>query len=170
MAAQDAQDMFDSLIGFVLQGYTNFLNNLKAFIHMSGLQWIRIITIIGAYLLLRPYLTKIATAGAAKKQAEAMNDEDVVQRRKDRELREMNIITPNILRGVSDKKIELPMESDSEGEKATGKDAKWGGKARKRQRLLVRKIVEQEERARREARDVGGFVSDEDKDIAEYLT
>ena len=141
---------------------------------MSGLQWIRIITIVGAYLLIRPYLTKAAALGAAKKQKEALEDDDVVQRKKDRELNDMNIITPNILRGDKGRKVELPESSDEEGGeeqgKASGGDAKWGGKARKRQRQLLKKIIEQEERARREAQDVGTFYSDEDKDIEEYLT
>ena len=175
MAAQDVQNLFDnaisSLMSYVSQGYTNLLNNARAFINMSGLQWIRIITIIGAYLLIRPYLQKAATKGAMKKQEEALNSEDVQQRKMDRELEKMDIITPNILRGISDKKVELPEDSDSEGEgKATGADAKWGSKERKRQRQLVKKIIMQEEKARREARDVGTFYSDEDKDIEEYLS
>lgn len=100
-----------------------------------------------------------------------MMSEDVLQRQEDRRLERMEIITPNILRGISDKKVELPEDSDSEGEgKATGADTKWGSKERKRQRQLVKKIIQQEEKARREARDVGTFYSDEDKDIEEYLS
>ena len=100
-----------------------------------------------------------------------MNSEDVRQRREDRELEKMEIITPNILRGISDKKVELPEDSsDEEGGNGTGSEVKWGAKERKRQRQLVKKIIMQEEKARREARDVGTFYSDEDKDIEEYLS
>jgi len=54
-------------------------------------------------------------------------------------------------------------DSEEEGE-GMATDVKWGKKARKRQRAVVKKILADEEEVRRQLQE-----DDEDKDIQEYL-
>ena len=71
-------------------------------------------------------------------------------------------ISPNSLRGM----VEVPEDSESEGdgEEGTKTGADWGKKARRRQRQMVRKILDAEEKLRREQEE-----DEDDKDIMEYL-
>ncbi len=155
-------DIVDTVSHYAMMAYSNGRANILKFINMSGLQWIRIITIVGGYLLLRPYITMFAEKSQNKQLEKPL---EVLQEAQ-AEKRAEAVISPNTLRGL----VQLPEESDSDEEKVSGKDVKWGQKAKRRQRETLRKIIEAEDKARREAEDVGGFVSDEDKDIEHYLT
>lgn len=75
-------------------------------------------------------------------------------------------ISPNELRGQK-AMVRLPGEdSDSEDDEANGESsaADWGKKARKRQRMVIKKLIEAEEDRLRESKE-----EEEDKDIEEFL-
>ncbi len=67
--------------------------------------------------------------------------------------------SPNSLRG----QVEVAEDSESEDEvRVSGMD--WGKKARRRQRMVLRKILDEEERIRREEEE-----AESDREIQEFL-
>ncbi|KLU88414.1 hypothetical protein MAPG_07399 [Magnaporthiopsis poae ATCC 64411] len=132
-------------------------NNLgSSFTNMTAQQWIRLVTLVGAYMLLRPYLLKLAERTQRKQleKEEAEREAEAAQQRA--------VISPNELRG---RRIEIPDDSDSD-EDNNGKPAvaQWGKKARRRQRAMARKMIEENESRLAEAEG-----DEEDKDIEEFL-
>lgn len=131
---------------FVQYG-ANASNNLAAtFSDMSTQNWIRMIVIVGGYMLLRPYVLKLAGKVAVRK----MEDQDAKEKAAAKAK-----ISPNELRGEL---AEDGTETEEQGE-STGAD--WGEKARTRQRVMLKQLVEAEELRRQEEED--------DKDIADLL-
>lgn len=134
--------------------YDRTSSNLRAtFTEFTPEKFIRIVIIIGAYALLRPYLLKLS--GRSQMDQHEQPAEDPSSKAK---------ISPNTLRG----QVEIPEDSDDEeGEEAeTGaaSASDWGKKARRRQRQVLRKLVDaEEERLAAEQED------EEDKDIEEFL-
>lgn len=129
---------------------------------MTLIKYIRLIAIVGAYVLLRPYLMKLGAKLQAKEHEKELDPYEMATA--DEKSGGKAKISPNNLRGIDGKVVEL-QESDSEEEaEGTGTDVKWGKKARKRQRAVIKKVLEDEERIRRELQE-----EDEDKDIMEYL-
>jgi hypothetical protein len=124
-------------------------NVSSSFTHMTAQQWIRLVAIVGAYALLRPYVIKMGAKYQAK-QFEKDQEEDLAQ------------ISPNQLRG----QLDIPEDSDDEDQEdqteTTGSD--WGKKARKRQRTMIRQLLEAQEKKLQETLD-----EQEDKDIEEFL-
>lgn len=132
-------------------------NNLgSSFTNMTAQQWIRLVTLVGAYMLLRPYLLKLAERTQRKQleKEEAEREAEAAQQRA--------VISPNELRG---RRIEIPDDSDSD-EDNNGKPAvaQWGKKARRRQRAMARRMIEENENRLAEAQG-----DEEDKDIEEFL-
>ncbi|KAL3957705.1 hypothetical protein ACCO45_008283 [Purpureocillium lilacinum] len=113
----------------------NATNNLSSsFSSMTTQGWIRLIVIVGGYMLLRPHLMKFATKGAVKK----MEEEDAKSREKDAAQAE---ISPNEFRGIKEKLM----------------------KARVRQRQMLKDLLEEEERRRaaeNEDADIQEFLED----------
>jgi hypothetical protein len=65
-------DTFDFVIENVAEWKNRFVNNsIKSYEEMTVQRWIRIIAIVCAYLLIRPYFVN----GAAKKQKELLDKE-----------------------------------------------------------------------------------------------
>lgn len=124
----------------------NFRNNINASVmNVSMNGYIRLVAIVGAYVLLRPWIVKLG----AKMQGLDLDAADKALTGK---------VTANALRGGVVKE-----ESESEEEVETS-GADWGKKARKRQRQLekkkrqeVRKRLEEEENEL------------EEKDLEEFL-
>ncbi|KAL8949416.1 MAG: hypothetical protein Q9222_004468 [Ikaeria aurantiellina] len=86
--------------------------------------WLRLILVVAAYLLIRPYLMKLAERSqtAAHEKAARSN----------------SAVTPNMLRGHS-------KDTDKEEqEEASASAWSWGPKARKRQKMAVAGMVESE--------------------------
>lgn len=130
----------------VAQYGQNATNNIsEAVTTMTLNSWLRLIVIVGGYMLLRPRALTFITRGAVKK----MEEED--EREKARAQ-----ITPNELRGA---KMQLQDQEDEDVGDGTGAD--WGQKARLRQREVLKQMLEAEERRREE--------EEEDKDIADLL-
>lgn len=113
--------------------------------------YIRLVTIIGAYCLLRPYLMKLGARFQAKDHDREIDmDELTASTAK---------TSPNSLRG----QVEVAEDSESEDEgRVSG--MYWGKKARRRQRMVLRKILDEEERIRREEEEV-----ESDREIQEFL-
>ncbi|KAF4967174.1 hypothetical protein FSARC_5246 [Fusarium sarcochroum] len=127
-----------------LQYGANASNNLSnAFESMDTKAWLRLVVIVGGYMLLRPIFMKIVTKGAVRK----MEEEDEREKRKAQ-------ISPNELRGLAEDEPDIDEEGDGTG-------ADWGQKARVRQRTMLKDMLEAEERRREEEED--------DKDIADLL-
>ncbi|KAI1117229.1 DUF1531-domain-containing protein [Nemania sp. NC0429] len=119
-----------------------------SFDSMTAQQWIRLVAIVGAYALLRPYVIKMG-AKYQEKQFEKAQQEEAAH------------ISPNQLRG----ELGIPEESDDEdGDEGETTAADWGKKARKRQRNMIKQLLDAEEKRLQETLD-----EQEDKDIEEFL-
>jgi hypothetical protein len=137
----------------------NASNNLvQTFNQMTLEKWIRIVIIVGAYALLRPYIMKLGTRLQMRqyeKEAEVAEAEAAKKAQ----------MSPNQLRGFA----EIPDDTDDEGEGGgvttqASTAADWGKKARRRQRQVIKKMIDVEEERLREAQ-----ADEEDKDIEEFL-
>ncbi|KAI9722038.1 MAG: hypothetical protein M1812_001998 [Candelaria pacifica] len=117
---------------------------------LSIYDYIRLVTIVGAYCLLRPYLMKLGARFQAKDHEREIDMDELSPSAK---------ISPNSLRG----QVQVLDDSESEEEgRVSGMD--WGKKARRRQRMVLRKILDEEERIRREEEE-----AEDDKEIQEFL-
>jgi hypothetical protein len=143
--AEKAQQVLDTIRYFAL----NFLHNIENAFDMDLQTFIRLVVVVGAYLLIRPYLVK----GGAKMQ-ERQHDKVIAADKK-----RQGLISPNSLRG----QVEVPEETGSE-EEGEASGANWGGKARKKQRKVLKKILEADEKT-----SLGAEGDMDDKDIMEYL-
>ncbi|KAI0490945.1 protein trafficking Pga2 [Xylaria cf. heliscus] len=124
-------------------------NVTTSFTNMTLQQWIRLVAIVGAYALLRPYIIKMGAKHSAKEFEKAQ--QDVAE------------ISPNELRG----ELGIPEESDDDdggNEQGDASGADWGKKARKRQRRMIKQLLDAEEQRLQET-----FDEQEDKDIEEFL-
>lgn len=115
---------------------------------MTLYDYIRVIIVLGGYCLLRPYLLQLAGRFQAKDHERELDPD---------EMSSAAAVSPNSLRG----QVEVPEDSDEE-EAITGTD--WGRTARRRQRRLIRKILEAEEKLKAEEAEL-----DSDKEIEEFL-
>ncbi|KAI0434553.1 protein trafficking Pga2 [Xylaria sp. FL1042] len=140
----------ESLWGLISLISDRMTTNVSASItNMTAQQWIRLVAIVGAYALLRPYIIKLG-AKHQEKQFEKAQQETAE-------------ISPNQLRG----ELGIPEESDDDDDdigqgESTGAD--WGKKARKRQRKMIKQLLDAEEQRLQETLD-----EQEDKDIEEFL-
>ncbi|KAH8167520.1 hypothetical protein CIB48_g709 [Xylaria polymorpha] len=135
------------LVTFITDRVTN--NVTTSLTNMTAKQWIRLIAIVGAYALLRPYIIKLGAKHSAKEFEKAQ--QDVAE------------ISPNQLRG----EIGIPDESDDDDagpEQGETSSADWGKKARKRQRRMIKQLLDAEEQRLQET-----FDEQADKDIEEFL-
>ncbi|KAI1635943.1 DUF1531-domain-containing protein [Biscogniauxia mediterranea] len=131
---------------------TRVSNNVgESFTAMTTQQWIRLIVVVGGYMLLRPYIIKMG----AKHQIKQLEKQHAEEERQAQ-------LSPNDLRG----KISIPEDSDDEEEEegAQASAADWGKKARKRQRNMIKKMLDAEEKRLQELQE-----DEEDKDIEKYF-
>lgn len=140
--------------------YERFTRNLRdSFADIAPEKWIRIVAIVGAYCLLRPYLIKLGG-----KVQMAQHEKEAAFAEAEREAKEKAKMSPNELRGHA-----APSHDESDGSEAEEEgetsSADWGKKARRRQRTVIKKILNAEEKRLRELQE-----DDEDKDIQEFLT
>jgi hypothetical protein len=140
------------LLEYVRVWADNFQRTLsEAFYNMTPEKFIRLIAIIGAYALLRPYIVKLGSRFQTKEHEKEVDSTEMAV---------AAATLPNSLRG----KVEAPEDSDEDEAEGQVTGADWGKKARRRQRQMVRKVLEADERMRREQQE-----DDEDKDIEEFL-
>lgn len=123
----------------------NASNNLQGTVKsMSPQSWLRLIAVVGGYMMMRPYIMK----WASKRAVEGMEEADE---------REKAAMSANEFRGVKEKLIEQEDE-----DKGDGTSSDWGQKARVRQRQVLKQMLEAEEERR--AQD-----AEDDEDIKEFL-
>ncbi|KAH0425735.1 trafficking PGA2 [Colletotrichum camelliae] len=133
--------------------WTRFSTNLRGSLEgMTPEKWIRVVIIVGAYCLVRPYLMKLA-GGKQMKEHEAPIEDLNAPKAK---------VQPNTLRG----QVEIPENSDDDDEDAPSSTTAtdWGKKARRRQRDVLKKMIDAEEKRLAELQE-----DDEDKDIEEFM-
>jgi len=139
-------------------------NTSKSLADMTPQHWIRLVIIVGTYLLLRPYLLKLG----AYVQRKQLEKEDK-QAREERERRGAGGLDANDLRGGERRpRIDIPgVDTDDEDESGVVESVKqggeWGRKARVRQRKIVRHAVEEQERRLRQKAE------ESDEDIRDLL-
>ncbi|KAK4228778.1 protein trafficking Pga2 [Podospora fimiseda] len=141
-----------------------FTTNVQStFENMSPQKWLRVVIVAGAYMLLRPYLIKLG----GKVQMDT-HEKEAIEREEQERLAQKGKISPNDLRGLMGK-VEVPEDTDSEeeeeeGNSGVGSGADWGKNARRRQRKMIKKLLEAEEKRLMETKEM-----EEDKDIEEFL-
>ena len=122
----------DNALATIQHYATNIHRNITgAFDDMDAKRWIRLVAVIGGYLLLRPYLLKLGEKLSNKQYAKTMEDAQMTGPKAK--------ISPNALRGYVE-----PIEEEGEGEVA-GKEVEGDKKVRKRQAKKVN--FEQQEEA-----------------------
>ena len=163
IARHIARRRIRSASALTMEGFSNmvstyadrFTTNIStSFTSLTIQQWIRLVAVVGAYLLARPYLIKLG----AKRQLAQLEAEDAAT-----EAERAAKISPNEFRG---QKLVMPEESESEGEEeaAESSAADWGKKARRRQRKMVKNLLAAHEKKLAEEQE-----DEEDKDIQEFL-
>ncbi|KAK8135835.1 trafficking PGA2 [Apiospora sp. TS-2023a] len=145
-------DSVQKLFGVFGIAGQRMVNNTKAsFDGMDTVMWLRVVVIVCGYLLLRPYLMQLGAKAQEKQFGKGIEESD-----------EHGKISPNELRGV---KEEIPDGSDDEeATSAQASATEWGKKARKRQRTMLKKMIDAEEKRLQDLQD-----DEEDKDIEQYL-
>lgn len=143
-------------------GYDRFTTNMRNTLNdMSPEKWIRLVIVVGTYMLIRPYLLKLGGKVQMKQHEKEAAEAEAEAAAKDKAK-----MSPNEFRGH---KIEVPDDSDDDDDDAQAQGqtsaTDWGKKARRRQRTMVKKIIEAEEKRLQDLQD-----DDEDKDIEEFLT
>lgn len=130
------------------------VTNLRAsFEDLTPQKIIRLVIIVGAYALLRPYIMKIGGRSQMRGLEAKEEQEDAAAPRVK--------LTPNDIRGQA----ALPEDSDEDEEVDSPVSATdWGKKARRRQRHVLRKLLDAEERRLAELQE-----DEEDKDIEDFL-
>jgi len=132
----------------------------SSFSSLSAQQWIRLVVVIGAYALLRPYLLKLAARSQMQAHEAASAGHDYASDAQ---------ISPNQLRGGASKKqnrlgIAVPEDSDGDGGGGQTSAADWGTKARRRQREVVKRLLDEHEKRLQDHLE-----DEEDEDIKEFL-
>ncbi|MCJ1333082.1 hypothetical protein MMC10_009776 [Thelotrema lepadinum] len=156
----------DSLLTSLATNLKTYKSNLlnqthTAFSRLTAKDVIRLVIIVGAYALLRPYLLKLG----GKFQEQDHERADKMDMAEVERLRRAD--------GGGSLKVagEIPEDTDSEDEaegrtgKAKGTGMDWGKTARRRQRRVLRGLLEEEERRRREEEEATS-----DKEIEDLLT
>ncbi|KAF3064066.1 hypothetical protein GL218_02521 [Daldinia childiae] len=144
--------LFESISELYTLVRDRFSNNIsESFTSMTAKEWIRLVIIVGAYALLRPYIIKLGAKHQEKQLEKQFAEEDAKQAE----------ISPNQLRG----EVGIPEDSDDDNEEQAETTASdWGKKARKRQRNMIKKLLDAEEKRLQELQE-----DEEDKDIEQYL-
>jgi hypothetical protein len=154
-------DILSTAQEWILYYAHNFYHNITHMLDgMNAKRWIRLIAIVGAYFLLRPYLLKFgAKVQAAEHEKSIHGAEELDKKAAEKEERKAKLAAGNIRGEVVEVRDSEEDDSEEEGE-ATANDVKWGKKARKRSRKVIREILEEQERLLEE---------DDNEDIKEFL-
>lgn len=139
---------------FSMAGDRAVTNLRGTFEDMTLKKGIRLVIIVFVYLMIRPYLMKFA----GSRQMEQHEEE--AARQKERE--QVAAMSANEVRGLK-VAAEIP-DADDADIAAESSATDWGSKARKRQRKVLRKMVEAHEKKLEEEQ-----ADEEDKDIEEFL-
>src|SRR5688572_16608049 len=138
--AQDAELNDFGRIAFKFVEYgSNATRNLQdTFGNMTVHHWLRLVVIVGGYVLLRPQIMKFMGRNATKEMEKRDAMEQAAAKAK---------VSPNELRSGKPDVVEEDEDEYFEGQ---GTGADWGAKARTRQRLLLKKLMEAEEKKKQD--------------------
>jgi hypothetical protein len=143
---------FDGLTESLSTYASNFVYQLgSTYNRMTAQHYIRLIIIVGAYALARPYLLKLGARFQARDHEREIDPDEIAASAR---------LDANSLRG----KVRVPEDTDSDSEDERCKGTDWGKRARRRQRKVIRSILEEEERMRKENED-----ADSDREIEGFL-
>ena len=156
-----ADQMVDQLADQLSIYASNFKQQLHgAFDRMTPERYVQLFLIVCAYILFRPRLLKIV---------EWLQGRNLERELDPNEARGMQRAAKNVVRDPRDgslrERIDVPEDTDSDSggeEKPVGTD--WGKKARRRQRRVVRTLLEQEEQRKWDEQG-----ADSDKEIEDRL-
>lgn len=134
-------------------------------------QWLRLIVIAGAYMLLRPYIIKLG-GRVQMKQHEADEKASLLEAVAIANGEKPALSANDLRNGKTTKSVAadvIPSDDDDSdvegpGAAAAASGTDWGKNARKRQRRMLRKLLEAHEQQLADAQG-----DEEDKDIAEFL-
>ncbi|KXJ92676.1 protein trafficking Pga2 [Microdochium bolleyi] len=152
------EHLFDSVsqLGNLLYERTT-TNVAGTFKSMTPKQYIRLVMIVGAYMLFRKYVIMHGAKFQQRQMEKREAEEKAEEEKRNAEM------SPNDLRGAAG----VPEDTDSEGEEAadaSGAVLQFGKKARRRQRNAIKKLLDAEEERLRQLQE-----DEEDKDIQEFL-
>ncbi|CAK7263389.1 hypothetical protein SEPCBS119000_000450 [Sporothrix epigloea] len=150
-----------------------FVNNVSSsFGSLTIQQWIRLVAIAGAYMLLRPYLIKLG--GRLQMKQHEADEKASLAEAVAIAAGEKPALSANDLRGGGKKSTAVPAglgsdldDSDDDagpGATSMASGTDWGKNARKRQRKILRQMLEAHEQQLADAQ-----ADEEDKDIEEFL-
>lgn len=143
--AKMAEALKDKLASFI-ESRAQTVANTFTQVTLKG--YLRIVIIIGTYLLFRRFLVQYAKKGQTADH--------------ERELDFGQFVEDEAAKKSTQSQVEVPPDSDEEDGATTG--ANWGRPARRRQRDMIKNLLEAEEQKRiEEAGDAS------DKDIEEFL-
>ncbi|KAI9754688.1 MAG: hypothetical protein M4579_004593 [Chaenotheca gracillima] len=141
----------------------NFQRNIGSTFSGLSLQgYVRLIAIVGAYCLLRPYLLKLAAKFQARDHERELDPDEMSSAKA--------ALSPNSLRGQV--APQLPEDTDDEDDESdeeglryrAGSGVDWGKNARRKQRRMIKQLLEADEKRRLEDEE-----AESDKDIEEFL-
>ncbi|MCJ1322474.1 hypothetical protein MMC15_007823 [Xylographa vitiligo] len=141
-ALTDQFDMYTKHVGDQLQ---------STFKRLATPDYIRLIVIVGAYALLRPYLVQLGGRFQAKDHERELDPNEISS---------IAATDSKSLKG----KVHVPENTDSESEEESKKGTDWGKKARRRQRRMVRDLLAADEKRMKEDEEALS-----DKEIEEFL-
>ncbi|KAK0392361.1 hypothetical protein NLU13_1856 [Sarocladium strictum] len=149
-AADAALNDFGRIAFKVVEYGSNASRNLQdSFGNMSAQSWLRLVVIVGGYILFRSQLTQYLSRKAVKDMEKKDVQDQAAAKAK---------VTANQLRSGKPDVVE---EEEDEYYEGQGTGADWGAKARTRQRLMLKKLMEKEEQRNQDDED--------DEDIADLL-
>lgn len=148
-----------------------FATNVQtSFSNLSAQQWIRLVVVAGAYMLLRPYIIMIG--GRVQMKQHEADEKESEEEAAAIAAGEKPAMSANDLRGGSSKSLKAEIgipdsdedASEDEATIAAASGADWGKAARKRQRRVLRKLLEAHEQKLADEQ-----ADEEDKEIQEFL-
>ena len=131
-------------------------NVSQSILHFSIHQFLRIVIIVGGYALLRPYLLQLGARFQARDHERELDPNEASSDA---------AVSPRSLRGQIIVPDDTDDDDDDEDEDGRSSVVNWGRRARRRQREMVRKILDKEEERLMSEQ----VEADSDKDIEEFL-
>ena len=151
------QPNLDSMIDSILYQINIYKNNLthqvnETFTRLTPKDLIRLVIIVGAYSFLRPYLLKLGARFQAKDHEREIDHEEIQEMRKSEGYNNSSL------------KVDIHEDTDSEDEATTRTGSDWGKTARRRQRRVMRQLLEAEEKKRLEDEE-----AESDKELEQFM-
>lgn len=132
--------------------YQNFTSQLTHSASSLTVQdYLRLVVIVGGYALLRPYLIKLGARFQSKDHERELDPG---------EMSSTAAAAVNSLKGT----VHVPEDTDSESEGEGRRGTDWGKKARRRQREMIRELLDVEEERRKAEQE-----AESDKEIEQFL-